>query len=46
MEEQKENLEKNQQEEGYKDPAGLMFAGKIKIFDPETGEILVEQRSE
>lgn len=28
------------------DAAGLMFSGKIKIFDVDTGEILVEQRSE
>ena len=28
------------------DPTGLMFSGKIKIYDPETGEVFVEQRSE
>jgi len=32
--------------EGYKEPAGLLFSGKIKIFDVETGKVLVEQRSE
>ena len=44
MQEQKETLP---QDDGtYKDPAGLMFSGKIKITDVETGEVLVEQRSE
>ena len=28
------------------DAAGLLFSGKVKIFDAETGEVLVEQRSE
>ena len=28
------------------DSAGLVFSGKVKIFDVETGEVLVEQRSE
>lgn len=28
------------------DPAGLLFSGKVKIFDPESGEVFVEQRSE
>jgi len=28
------------------DPAGLLFSGKVKIFDPNTNEVFVEQRSE
>lgn len=28
------------------DAAGLLFSGKVKIFDVETGEVLIEQRSE
>ncbi len=28
------------------DAAGLLFSGKVKIIDAETGEVLVEQRSE
>lgn len=44
--EKKENQQEKKKDEGFKDPAGLVFAGKIKIFDPETGEVLAEQRSE
>jgi hypothetical protein len=33
-------------EDSFKDPAGLLFSGKIKIIDLDTSEVLVEQRSE
>jgi hypothetical protein len=33
-------------EQGYIDPAGLMFQGRIVIKDVETGEIIVDKRSE
>ena len=44
-----ENTPKNvpeQTESSPNDAAGLLFSGKVKIFDVESGEILVEQRSE
>ncbi len=34
------------EEPGYIDPAGLMFQGRVVIKDAETGEILVDKRSE
>jgi len=30
----------------FKEPAGLLISGKLKIVDLDTGEVLVEQRSE
>jgi hypothetical protein len=33
-------------EQGYIDPAGLMFQGRIVIKDADTGEIIVDKRSE
>jgi hypothetical protein len=38
--------DERQVQDTMKDPAGLLFSGKIKIFDPVTGEVFVEQRSE
>ena len=34
------------EEPGYIDPAGLMFQGRVVIKDAETGEIIVDKRSE
>lgn len=38
--------EKTISEPAPNDAAGLLFSGKVKIIDAETGEVLVEQRSE
>jgi len=41
-----EQTPKFDDEQGYIDPAGLMFQGRIVIKDAETGEIIVDKRSE
>ena len=41
---QKTTEEKPQQ--GYVDPATLAFSGRVVIKDAETGEVLVDKRSE
>jgi len=43
---QQPTSEQVQPEDTFKEPAGLLFSGKVKITDLDTGEILVEQRSE
>ena len=32
--------------QGYIDPASLAFSGRVVIKDAETGEVLVDKRSE
>ena len=46
MQEQPPKLQPKTKEDSFKEPTGLLFSGKIKIFDVETGKVLVEQRSE
>ena len=38
--------EEQKNEPGYIDPASLMFQGRVVIKDAETGEVLVDKRSE
>jgi hypothetical protein len=40
------NLPASEDKQAPNDAAGLLFSGKLKIIDAETGEVLVEQRSE
>jgi hypothetical protein len=46
MTEQPEQSQTEQEQPGYIDPAGLMFQGRVVIKDVETGEVLVDKRSE
>lgn len=46
MTEDQKPQEQQPKEPGYIDPASLMFQGRVVIKDVETGEVLVDKRSE
>ncbi len=46
MTEQQQKPTEQAEQQGYIDPAGLMFQGRVVIKDAETQEILVDKRSE
>ena len=46
MQEQDKQQENQPKEQGYIDPASLMFQGRVVVKDLETGEVLVDKRSE
>ncbi len=46
MTEEQQKTEESKPQQGYIDPASLAFSGRVVIKDAETGEVLVDKRSE
>ena len=46
MNENTEKLEKTEQENKPNETGGFYFSSSVKIFDPETSEIIVQKRGD
>ena len=45
QDEQNQKLEENSKEKKPQDHSGVMMQGHIKIWDPESGEVIVDKRN-